>query len=59
MVEFIWTIRHNNRWQWIKDLIKMVFYLVGEFETEQRRKINGGFLGKHLPCITMIYVVAR
>ncbi len=42
----------------IKDLTKMVFYLVGDFEAEQRRKIIGDFLGEHLPCTTMIYVVA-
>lgn len=42
----------------IKDLTKMVFYLVGDFEAELRRKIIGDFLGEHLPCTTMIYVVA-
>ena len=42
----------------IKDLTKMVFYLVGDFEAEQRRRIIGDFLGEHLPCTTMIYVVA-
>ncbi len=40
----------------IKDLTKMVFYLVGDFEAEQRRKIIGDFLGEHLPCTTMLYV---
>ncbi|QFG00322.1 RidA family protein [Psychrobacillus glaciei] len=42
----------------IEDLTKMVFYLVGDFEVVQRRKIIGDFLGEHLPCTTMIYVVA-
>ncbi|MEK4627381.1 MAG: RidA family protein [Solibacillus sp.] len=42
----------------IKDLTKMVFYFVGDFEVEQRRKIIGDFLGEHLPCTTMMYVVA-
>lgn len=42
----------------IKDLTKMVFYLVGEFEAEQRRTIIADFLGDHLPCTTMLYVVA-
>ncbi len=41
----------------IKDLTKIVFYLVGDFEAEQRRKIIGDFLREHLPCTTMIYVV--
>lgn len=42
----------------IRDLTKMVFYLVGDYEAEPRRKIIGDFLGEHLPCTTMIYVVA-
>jgi enamine deaminase RidA (YjgF/YER057c/UK114 family) len=42
----------------VNDLTKLVFYLVGEFEAKQRRKIISEFLGEHLPCTTMIYVVA-
>ncbi len=42
----------------IHDLTKLVFYLVGEFDADQRRKIISDFLGDHLPCTTMIYVVA-
>ncbi|WP_062047140.1 RidA family protein [Bacillus sp. JCM 19034] len=42
----------------VEDLTKLVFYLVGEFDADKRRKIIGGFLGEHLPCTTMIYVVA-
>lgn len=42
----------------VGDLTKLVFYLVGDFEAEQRRKVIGDFLGEHLPCTTMIYVVA-
>ncbi|KOS64670.1 RidA family protein [Lysinibacillus agricola] len=42
----------------VGDLTKLVFYLVGDFAAEQRRKIIGDFLGEHLPCTTMIYVVA-
>ncbi|MGE8035982.1 enamine deaminase RidA [Lysinibacillus sp. KCTC 33748] len=42
----------------VSDLTKLVFYLVGDFEAEQRRKIIGDFLGEHLLCTTMIYVVA-
>lgn len=34
------------------------FYLVGEFDAESRKRIMGQFLGDHLPCMTMIYVVA-
>lgn len=42
----------------VSDLTKMVFYLVGDFEAERRRAIIGDFLGEHLTCTTMIYVVA-
>ena len=42
----------------VGDITKLVFYLVGDFEAEQRRKIIGDFLGEHLPCTTMVYVVA-
>ncbi|KGA96723.1 endoribonuclease [Alkalihalobacillus alcalophilus ATCC 27647 = CGMCC 1.3604] len=42
----------------VNDLTKLVFYLVGDFETNQRKKIISDFLGEHLPCTTLIYVVA-
>lgn len=42
----------------ITDVTKLVFYLVGEFDTDQRRKAISDFLGNHLPCTTMVYVVA-
>lgn len=42
----------------VSDLTKLVFYLVGDIEADQRRKIIGDFLGGHLPCTTMVYVVA-
>ena len=42
----------------IKDITKLVFYLVGEFDTDKRRKVTKDFLGEHFPCTTMIYVVA-
>lgn len=42
----------------VHDLTKLVFYLVGEFDADKRRKIISDFLGDHLPCTTMIYVVA-
>ncbi|WP_226641585.1 RidA family protein [Mesobacillus subterraneus] len=42
----------------VKDLTKLVFYLVGAFEANERRKMIGDFLGGHLPCTTMLYVVA-
>lgn len=39
-------------------MTKLVFYLVGEFEAEKRRQVIKDFLGDHLPCTTMVYVVA-
>ncbi|WP_413375840.1 RidA family protein [Alkalihalobacillus sp. 1P02AB] len=42
----------------VNDLTKLVFYLVGDFEANQRKKIINDFLGEHLPCTTLIYVVA-
>ncbi|MGG0028327.1 RidA family protein [Bacillus safensis subsp. osmophilus] len=42
----------------VEDITKLVFYLVGEFDAESRKQIMGQFLGDHLPCMTMIYVVA-
>ncbi|WP_226568387.1 RidA family protein [Bacillus stratosphericus] len=42
----------------VEDITKLVFYLVGEFDAESRKRIMEQFLGDHLPCMTMIYVVA-
>ena len=42
----------------VQDLTKLVFYFVGENDPNQRRQIIKDFLGDHLPCTTMIYVVA-
>ncbi|MFS0785513.1 RidA family protein [Shouchella sp. 1P09AA] len=42
----------------VEDLTKLVFYLVGEFNSESRREVINQFLGEHLPCTTMMYVVA-
>jgi 2-iminobutanoate/2-iminopropanoate deaminase len=42
----------------VHDLTKLVFYLVGEMEPTQRKAIINDFLDGHLPCTTLIYVVA-
>lgn len=42
----------------IQDLTKLVFYCVGEMNADQRKQIISDFLGDHLPCTTLIYVVA-
>lgn len=40
----------------ISDLTKLTFYLVGEFEASERRRIIDNFLKENLVCMTMIYV---
>jgi len=42
----------------IQDLTKIVLYLVGEMNVDQRKQIINDFLGDHLPCMTLMYVVA-
>lgn len=42
----------------VRDITKLAFYLVGDMEASQRKEIIGNFLGDHLPCTTLIYVVA-
>ncbi len=39
----------------VKDLTKLTFYLVGEFDTDKRRALVASKLGGHKPCMTMIY----
>lgn len=40
----------------IQDLTKLVFYLVGEFDTDRRREVINNFFDGHLPCTTLLYV---
>lgn len=42
----------------VKDLTKLVFYIVGDMNSEKRREIISDFLEGHLPCTTMVFVVA-
>lgn len=42
----------------IQDITKLVFYLVGDMEAKQRKEIINDFLQGHLPCTTLLYVVA-
>ncbi|MFT9846030.1 RidA family protein [Aneurinibacillus sp. REN35] len=42
----------------VQDITKLVFYLVEEIDLNQRKKIIHDFLGDHLPCMTLMYVVA-
>ncbi|MFJ7664942.1 RidA family protein [Lysinibacillus sp. NPDC097162] len=42
----------------VDDLTKVVFYLVGDFDSTERKKVMNDFFGDHVPCMTMLYVVA-
>jgi len=42
----------------IQDITKLVFYLVGDMEAHLRKETISDFLEDHLPCTTLIYVVA-
>ena len=40
----------------VEDLIKITYYLVGEFDTAKRREIVLSRLRGHHPCSTLLYV---
>jgi enamine deaminase RidA (YjgF/YER057c/UK114 family) len=40
----------------VNDLIKLTYYLVGEFDTAKRREIILSKLQGHQPCSTLLYV---
>ncbi|CAG9620279.1 RidA family protein [Sutcliffiella rhizosphaerae] len=40
----------------VQDLTKVVFYLVGEYDIDARRKVISDFFENHLPCTTLLYV---
>lgn len=40
----------------IEHLVKLTYYLAGEIDTAQRRKISAEWLGDHRPCSTLLYV---
>lgn len=42
----------------VKDLIKITYYLVGDFDTAKRREIVLSKLQGHQPCSTLLYVAA-
>jgi len=42
----------------VEDLTKVVFYLVGDFDSTERKKVMNDFFGDHFPCMTLMYVVA-
>ncbi len=42
----------------IQDITKLVFYLVGDMMLIDERKLSMTSWGEHLPCTTLMYVVA-
>lgn len=40
----------------VKDLVKINYYLVGEFDTTKRREVILSKLQGHQPCSTLVYV---
>src|SRR5512138_214145 len=42
----------------VKDVIKITYYLVGEFDTARRREVTLAKLQGHEPCSTLVYVAA-
>ena len=42
----------------VQDLIKLTYYLVGEFDTNRRRQIVAAKLQGHQPCSTLLFVSA-
>lgn len=42
----------------VNDVIKMNYYLVGEFDTARRRELIASRLEGHKPCSTLVYVAA-
>jgi enamine deaminase RidA (YjgF/YER057c/UK114 family) len=42
----------------VKDIIKLTYFLVGEFDAAKRRDLVVSRLGVHKPCSTLLYVAA-
>ena len=42
----------------IDDLVKLTIYLVGDFDTEQRREALSSWLDGNVPAMTLLYVAA-
>jgi enamine deaminase RidA (YjgF/YER057c/UK114 family) len=40
----------------MKDLVKINYYLVGEWDTAKRRELIASKLNGHKPCSTLVYV---
>src|SRR5688572_26641669 len=38
------------------DVVKLVIYLVGEFDLQLRRAVIARHLGEHRPCVTLLFI---
>jgi enamine deaminase RidA (YjgF/YER057c/UK114 family) len=42
----------------ISDIVKLTFYLAGELDLVERRKLLTKWLKGHQPCMTLLYVTS-
>ena len=42
----------------VGDILKLTFYLVGEWDSNRRRELVAARLKDHQPCMTLVYVAA-
>jgi enamine deaminase RidA (YjgF/YER057c/UK114 family) len=42
----------------VGDILKLTFYLVGEWDSDRRRELIAARLQGHQPCMTLLYVAA-
>lgn len=40
----------------VGDLVKVTFYLVGDIDLQERRRLTADWLGEHRPCMTVLQV---
>src|SRR5437773_1081240 len=40
----------------MNDLVKLTIYIVGEVDTDERRRVVASKLGDHRPCMTLLFV---
>src|SRR5262245_36817499 len=40
----------------MNDLVKLTFYIVGDVDTDERRRVVTSKLGDHRPCMTLLFI---
>jgi len=38
------------------DLVKLTFYIVGDVDADERRRVIASKLGNHRPCMTLLFI---